>query len=66
MRAYSVHCKKRNITQVLGRYDTLKLLMTTDTGDKSAHDIMFAIDEYGPQMIADQYLITSHDISNLH
>lgn len=62
---YSVYCKVTNTTQLLSNHGMTELLMRTDLGTDKMYDIIFAVEEYGPQMAADRYLITRHDLKGL-
>ena len=64
MRIYTVHYSKHNTTTVFNSHDFSGFLMEiSDEKTGTSSDMKFAVDEYGPQKVADRYFITLHNFN---
>lgn len=62
---FTVHDSKNIRTAALSRYDTLKFLMENCSDEELPNDVLFAVENYGPQTVSSRYLVTQHDTASL-
>ena len=65
MQVYSIHDIKPKKTRLVGKREFLEFLFEHGSEFASAHELGFAIENYGPRIIKGQYVVTMHDTDKL-
>jgi len=59
---FTVHDNVSDKTSLLGRQALLEFLFRVLPEGESAHDLLFAVESYGPKKVMHRYLITRHSL----
>lgn len=62
---FTVHDSVSDKTSLLGRQALLEFLFRVLPEGESAHDLLFAVESYGPRRVMQRYLITKHSLDGL-